>query len=156
MGTGSTCPGVSTDGGAGRAPRRIASNSSGSAEAPCARPLIRPARLPPGSEPPAPGGCGAIVSPNRASAVIGELGGIVGHRSTLLGRSVRAPCRGGSVMSEPVTSHSRRTMSPVGALFAAAATVALLDGLEAVIFFGLRGTPPMRIFQFVAGGLLGR
>ena len=59
-------------------------------------------------------------------------------------------------MSEPVTSHSRRTMSPVGALFAAAATVALLDGLEAVIFFGLRGTPPMRIFQFVAGGLLGR
>ena len=25
-----------------------------------------------------------------------------------------------------------------------------------MIFFGLRGTPPMRIFQFVAGGLLGR
>ena len=59
-------------------------------------------------------------------------------------------------MSEPVTSHPRGTMSPLAALLSAAVVVALLDGLEAVIFFGLRGTPPMRIFQFVAGGLLGR
>jgi len=53
-------------------------------------------------------------------------------------------------------SGPRRTLSFPVALLGAAATVALLDGLEAVIFFGLRGTPPMRIFQFVAGGLLGR
>src|SRR5688500_11325756 len=59
-------------------------------------------------------------------------------------------------MSEPAASGRRRTMSPIGALYAAATTVALLDGLEAVSFFGLRGTPPMRIFQFVAGGLRGR
>src|SRR5687767_11367016 len=50
----------------------------------------------------------------------------------------------------------RRPLSFPVALLGAAVTVALLDGLEAVIFFGLRGTPPMRIFQFVAGGLLGR
>lgn len=35
-------------------------------------------------------------------------------------------------------------------------TVAVLDGLDAVIFFGLRGVAPVRIFQAIAAGLLGR
>lgn len=34
-------------------------------------------------------------------------------------------------------------------------TVAVLDGLDAVIFFGLRGVSPVRIFQAIAAGLLG-
>jgi uncharacterized membrane protein YagU involved in acid resistance len=35
--------------------------------------------------------------------------------------------------------------------------VGTLDALDAVVFFGLRnGTPPMRVFQSIAAGLLGR
>jgi hypothetical protein len=34
--------------------------------------------------------------------------------------------------------------------------VAVLDILEPIIFYGFRGVPPMRIFQSVASGLLGR
>jgi hypothetical protein len=34
--------------------------------------------------------------------------------------------------------------------------VGVLDGLDAVVFFGLRGAPPVRIFQAIASGLLGR
>jgi hypothetical protein len=34
--------------------------------------------------------------------------------------------------------------------------VGILDGLDAVVFFGLRGVPPTRIFQAIASGLLGR
>jgi hypothetical protein len=34
-------------------------------------------------------------------------------------------------------------------------TVAVLDGLDAVVFFGLRGVSPVRIFQAIAAGLLG-
>src|SRR5437868_15460583 len=34
--------------------------------------------------------------------------------------------------------------------------VGLLDGLDAVIFFGLRGSKPPGIFQYIASGLLGR
>jgi len=34
--------------------------------------------------------------------------------------------------------------------------VGVLDFLDATIFFGLRGSSPMGIFQFVASGLLGR
>lgn len=37
-----------------------------------------------------------------------------------------------------------------------ALTVAVLDGLDAVIFFGLRGVAPGRVFQGIAAGLLGR
>jgi len=37
-----------------------------------------------------------------------------------------------------------------------ALTVGVLDGLDAVIFFGLRGASPQRIFQAIASGLLGR
>lgn len=34
--------------------------------------------------------------------------------------------------------------------------VAVLDIVEPIIFYGLRGVPPIRIFQSVASGLLGR
>ena len=34
--------------------------------------------------------------------------------------------------------------------------VGVLDGLAAIVTFGLRGTPPPRIFQGIAVGLLGR
>lgn len=46
--------------------------------------------------------------------------------------------------------------SPAKALLVGAVTVAFLDGLDAVIFFGLRGVKPMRIFQSIASGLLGK
>lgn len=32
----------------------------------------------------------------------------------------------------------------------------MLDGLDALVFFGLRGVSPMRLFQGIASGLLGR
>lgn len=36
-------------------------------------------------------------------------------------------------------------------------TVGVLDGLDAIVFFGLRsGVPPHRIFQAIAAGLLGK
>ena len=36
-------------------------------------------------------------------------------------------------------------------------TVAVLDGLDAIVFFGLRtGVGPVRIFKGIAGGVLGR
>ncbi len=34
--------------------------------------------------------------------------------------------------------------------------VGVLDGLDAVVFFGVRGVAPARIFQSIAAGLLGR
>jgi hypothetical protein len=34
--------------------------------------------------------------------------------------------------------------------------VAVLDILEPIVFYGFRGVPPIRIFQSVASGLLGR
>ena len=42
------------------------------------------------------------------------------------------------------------------ALLYGTAAVAILDGLDAVVFFGLRGVPPFRVFQAIASGLLGR
>ncbi|HSE65558.1 MAG TPA: hypothetical protein VLB12_01140 [Gemmatimonadales bacterium] len=45
---------------------------------------------------------------------------------------------------------------PAKPLILGALTVALLDGLDAVIFFGLRGVEPARIFQGIASGLLGK
>jgi hypothetical protein len=35
-------------------------------------------------------------------------------------------------------------------------TIGLLDGLDALIFFGPRGVAPERIFQAIAAGLIGR
>lgn len=35
-------------------------------------------------------------------------------------------------------------------------TVGVLDGLDALVFFGFRGVTPTRLFQGIASGLLGR
>ncbi len=47
-------------------------------------------------------------------------------------------------------------MSPPRAIALGALTVGVLDGLDAIVFFGLRGVSPLRIFQAIAAGLLGR
>lgn len=44
----------------------------------------------------------------------------------------------------------------VQALLWGGVIVGLLDGLDAIIFFGLRGATPDRIFQAIASGVLGR
>jgi hypothetical protein len=50
-----------------------------------------------------------------------------------------------------------RTLGPARALVYGALVVGALDLLDALVFFGLRsGAPPMRIFQSIAAGLLGR
>jgi hypothetical protein len=48
------------------------------------------------------------------------------------------------------------SMSPRRALLLGALTVGVLDILDAFIFFGFRGVPPLRILQAVASGVLGR
>ena len=58
-------------------------------------------------------------------------------------------------MFDSVVVHSPRPLGPLRALLSAAAVVAALDGIEAVLFFGARGASPLRIFQHVAGGVLG-
>ena len=47
-------------------------------------------------------------------------------------------------------------MTPRTALSLGTLTVGTLDILDALIFFGLRGARPIRIFQSIAAGLLGR
>ena len=47
-------------------------------------------------------------------------------------------------------------MTPRTALALGTLTVGTLDILDALIFFGLRGARPVRIFQSIAAGLLGR
>jgi hypothetical protein len=47
-------------------------------------------------------------------------------------------------------------VSPARAIAYGALVVGVLDGLDAVGFFGLRGVSPLRIFQAIAAGLLGR
>jgi hypothetical protein len=51
---------------------------------------------------------------------------------------------------------STTSLSPARAIFYGTLTVGTLDILDALIFFGLRGAPPIRIFQSIAAGLLGR
>ncbi|MBX6363721.1 MAG: hypothetical protein IRZ00_07630 [Gemmatimonadetes bacterium] len=46
-------------------------------------------------------------------------------------------------------------LRPVPALSLGALAVALLDIADALVFFGLRGVAPIRVFQSIAGGLLG-
>ena len=48
------------------------------------------------------------------------------------------------------------SMSPRRALLLGALTVGVLDILDAFIFFGIRGVPPLRILQAIASGVLGR
>ena len=47
-------------------------------------------------------------------------------------------------------------MTPSTARALGTLTVGTLDILDALIFFGLRGSSPVRIFQSIAAGLLGR
>lgn len=47
------------------------------------------------------------------------------------------------------------TVRPARAIALGGLTVGALDGLDAIIFFGLRGVPAQRIFQGIATGLLG-
>lgn len=47
-------------------------------------------------------------------------------------------------------------VTPLRAILFGGLTVGILDGLDAVIFFGLRGVPPYRIGQAIAAGLLGK
>ena len=48
-------------------------------------------------------------------------------------------------------------MTPARAIAYGGLTVAVLDGLDAIVFFGVRnGLGPLRIFKGIAGGLLGR
>ena len=47
-------------------------------------------------------------------------------------------------------------MSTPRALLYGTLAVGILDLLDAVVFFGLRGVQPARIFQSIASGLLGR
>jgi len=50
-----------------------------------------------------------------------------------------------------------RALSPARAIAYGGLTVGVLDGLDAIVFFGLRnGVGPIRIFKGIAGGLLGR
>ena len=55
-----------------------------------------------------------------------------------------------------LTRETGRRLRPARALALGTLTVGVLDGLDAIIFFGLRGVAPSRIFQSIASGLLGR
>lgn len=46
--------------------------------------------------------------------------------------------------------------SPLRTILLGGLIVGALDGLDAIIFFGLRGASTIRIFQAIAAGLLGR
>ena len=48
------------------------------------------------------------------------------------------------------------SMSPRRALLFGALTVGVLDISDALLFFGLRGVPPLRILQAIASGVLGK
>lgn len=49
-----------------------------------------------------------------------------------------------------------RTLSPVRSIILGTLVVDVLDALDAILFFGLRGVKPIRVFQAIAAGLLGR
>ena len=50
----------------------------------------------------------------------------------------------------------RKPVGPGRAILVGGLVVGVLDGLDAVVFFGLRGVAPIRIFQHIASGVLGR
>ena len=49
-----------------------------------------------------------------------------------------------------------RSLSPAQAVLLGTLTVGVLDLIDALVFFGLRGVTPVRILQSIAAGLLGR
>jgi hypothetical protein len=58
-------------------------------------------------------------------------------------------------MTSAVIAAARPMWTPARALLLGGLTVGVLDGLDALVFFGLRGVPPARVFQGIASGLLG-
>src|SRR5262244_2966388 len=60
------------------------------------------------------------------------------------------------VASARVSYYQPNMLRPGPAIVFGGLAVAVLDGLDALIFFGLRGATPSRVFQGVAAGLLGR
>lgn len=59
-------------------------------------------------------------------------------------------------MTSQVPPPERIPWSPSRVLLTGALVVGTLDLTDAVVFFGLRGAKPIRIFQSIASGLLGR
>lgn len=59
-------------------------------------------------------------------------------------------------MTSAVMSARRAMWTPARALLLGGLTVGVLDSLDALVFFGLRGVTPTRLFQGIASGLLGR
>ena len=53
------------------------------------------------------------------------------------------------------TAPVRRPLTAVRSILLGTLTVGSLDGLDAIVFFGLRGVNPGRLFQGIASGLLG-
>ena len=58
-------------------------------------------------------------------------------------------------MTSAVIAAARPMWTPARALLLGGLTVGVLDGFDALVFFGLRGVPPSRVFQGIASGLLG-
>jgi hypothetical protein len=54
------------------------------------------------------------------------------------------------------TRGARRILSGVEAVVYGGLVVGLLDAMDAIVVFGLRGASPIRVFQGIAAGLLGR
>ena len=59
-------------------------------------------------------------------------------------------------MNEVSERHTRAPLTVGRALFYGMLVVGSLDMLDAIVFFGLRGVPPIAILHSVASGLLGR
>jgi len=59
-------------------------------------------------------------------------------------------------MTSAVIGADRAMWTPARALLVGGLTVGVLDGFDALVFFGLRGVSPARLFQGIASGLLGR
>lgn len=59
-------------------------------------------------------------------------------------------------MASVAIAGDRARWTPARALLLGGLTVGVLDGLDALVFFGLRGVSPARLFQGIASGLLGR
>jgi len=59
-------------------------------------------------------------------------------------------------MAHDAATATGQPLSPTRAVLYGTLVVGVLDGLDAIIFFGLRGASPVRIFQGIASGLLGR
>lgn len=59
-------------------------------------------------------------------------------------------------MTSAVLPATRTMWTPGRALVMGWLTVGVLDAIDALVFFGIRGVSPARVFQGIASGLLGR